>query len=349
MHPDIALDGQLLCGTPTGIGEYLHGLIAALRAQGLSFDVLSESRCDPWRFDRRVWWDQVLLPARARRYRLLHATAGTMPLLPRSGATVVTVHDVAWLRVQEHARWYARHYFGERMLGAYRRAAAIITDSYFSRDELVSFPGIDPQSVHVVYPGVAEEYAQVIRNVDVIVQAEQPLILAVGTVEARKNLAVVIRALAALENRQAVLVSCGPPTPYLAECQALAASLGVAERVQFRGYISREHLLELYAQAAVAVVPSRYEGFGLGAAQAVVAGVPLLVADTSALPEVAGDGAQILAVDDVAAWSAALDTILANPAQAIAGAQSGREAAYRRFSWAEAAARTAAVYRTVLE
>ena len=68
---------------------------------------------DPWRFDRRVLWDQVLLPLLAARSGadVLHAASGTLPLV-RTLPTVVTVHDMAWLRVQSHTRAYARAYFG---------------------------------------------------------------------------------------------------------------------------------------------------------------------------------------------------------------------------------------------
>src|SRR5690242_19382267 len=101
----VAIDMQLALGTATGIGEYVRGLAAALRERGVGIVELQEPKLDPWRFDRRVAWDQVLLPQRARASRadVLHCASGTMPLRA-SLPTVVTVHDVAWLRVQAHAR-----------------------------------------------------------------------------------------------------------------------------------------------------------------------------------------------------------------------------------------------------
>ena len=96
----VALDAQLALGTATGIGEYVTGLAQALRRRGADISLLQCPRLDPWRFDRRVLWDQVLLPIAAHRARpdVLHCASGTMPALaPR--ATVVTVHDMAWLRV----------------------------------------------------------------------------------------------------------------------------------------------------------------------------------------------------------------------------------------------------------
>lgn len=332
-----------MLGTPTGIGEYLHELLPALRARGVRFDVLSQQGYDPWRFDRRIIWDQCLLPQRAAPYSLLHCTAGTMPLLRRKRAVVVTVHDVAWLRVQRHARWYARAYFGDLMLREYRRARAILTDSAFSRDELLALGEFDPEKIHVVRLGVSGDFTKLARRCE-RPPSTAPLILAVGTVERRKNLALAIRALARMYDRRARLVSCGPPTPYLAECEALARQLEVAERIEFRGYVSRPELLELYAGATIAVVPSLYEGFGLPAAQALVAGVPLIVAKTSSLPEIAGNDGYVLDPNDERKWSSKFDEICAHQALENGRAERARASARERFSWAAHAARTEEIY-----
>ena len=131
-----------------------------------------------------------------------------------------------------------------------------------------------------MYPGVAADFCAVRRGGD------GRSILAVGTVELRKNLELLIRALPDLPGAR--LVSIGPPTPYQEYCARLAEAQGVADRVEFRGYVERGELLELYATAAVVAVPSTYEGFGYAAAQALCAGMPLVAADRSALPEVAG-------------------------------------------------------------
>ncbi len=336
----VALDAQLAVGTATGIGEYVHGLAAALRDLGVDVATLAEATLSPWRFDRRLLWDQVLLPRRAARSGadLLHCASGTMPLfLPLP--TVVTVHDVAWLRVQNHARFYARTYFGAFSLARYRHARRIVVDSTFSRTELCEFGGIDPACVDVVYPGVAPEYARLQRRSD------GTTILAVGTVERRKNLAVLIRALPAVP--YARLVSVGPRTPYAQECLALAGRLGVAQRVELRGYVSRAELIALHAECAVAAVPSRYEGFGYAAAQALCAGVPLVVSDAGSLPEVVGDGAPLIAPDDGQAWAAALREALGS-SQAQLRAEALRAGAVTRFAWPAMAQAMTGVYQRAL-
>ena len=263
-----------------------------------------------------------------------------MPLAPCGIPLVVTVHDVAWLRSQRHARGYARAYFGPFALARYRTAAAVFVDSAFSRDELLSVaPQIDPQRVRVAYPGVARDFCQVARSAVVA-----PAILVVGTVERRKNLETIVRALPSLPDAR--IVSVGPFAEYRDECRALAKTLGVADRVEFRGYVSRDALLELYATCAVAAIPSRYEGFGYALAQALCAGLPCVAADAASLPEVAAGDARLLPVDDVAAWSAGLAEAMTPAGRKRARA--ARSAAIARFAWPATIARVLETYRGLI-
>jgi len=344
----VGLDAQLARGTATGIGEYVAGLVRSLRRRQIDVVALDEPRLDPWRFDRRVLWDQVLLPLAAARARvdIVHCASGTMPLIARV-PIVVTVHDVAWLRVQTHVRAYARAYFGPFALRRYARARRIVVDSFFSRDELLTTAAdarvaLDAGAIDVVYPGVAEDVMTSSRARDDV----RPFVLAVGTVEPRKNLAVLVRALTALPALR--VVSVGPLTPYAARCEALARDLGVADRLELRGYVPRADLLGLYRRALVAAVPSRYEGFGYAAAQALCAGVPLVAADGSSLPEVVCDGGPLVAPDDVRGWIDALAAIERARDAAEAHATARRPAACERFAWATCARTMEAVYERAL-
>jgi glycosyltransferase involved in cell wall biosynthesis len=339
----VAIDAQLTHGSATGIGEYLAGLIPALRARGdLEILPLDAPAFDPWRFDRRVVWDQVLLPLAARRTRadLLHCAAGTLPFFVAT-PLVATVHDVAWLRVQQHARAYARVYFGAFQLSRYRRARRIAVDSAFSRDELLALGGFEAGRVAVVYPGVASDLASLARKPDAV-----PFALAVGTIERRKNLEVALRALALVPGLRLVVV--GPTTPYREDCLRIARDAGVADRIEFRGYVARDALLDLYARATVVVVPSRYEGFGYAAAQALCGGIPLLAARSSSLPEVVVGDALLLEPDDVDAWAEALRALLADRDAAERHARAVRPGAIARFSWASSAAVIVQMYRAAL-
>jgi glycosyltransferase involved in cell wall biosynthesis len=338
----VALDAQLAVGTATGIGEYIDGLIGALGRDGFDVVALREPRLDPWRFDRRLLWDQVLLPRLAGTCGadLLHCTGGTVPWAV-SLPFVVTVHDLAWLHVQSHAPAYARYYFGPFSLRCYRRAARIAVDSNFSRDALLRLlDGYDAERVWVVYPGVREDFCRVARS-----GGDGRTILAVGTVERRKNLAALIGVLPGLNGAR--LVAIGPPTAYAAECLALAERLGVADRVELNGYVARERLIDLYASCAAVAVPSRYEGFGYAAAQALCAGVPCVVSDQSSLPEIVGSNARVVPVDDAGAWTDALSRALrGDDDQRALGARADAAA---RYSWTASARRIEAMYAAALE
>jgi glycosyltransferase involved in cell wall biosynthesis len=338
----IGLDAQLALGTATGIGEYVTGLGAALRARGCDVTSLSQPVLDPWRFDRRVLWDQIGLPlaALAARVDILHGAAGTLPLFSPV-PVVATVHDVAWLRVQQHTRPYARAYFGRFQLARYAKARVLFVDSEFSRSELLSLVPLDPERVVVLYPGVASDIMNVVRAP----QAEATL-LAVGTVEPRKNLEILVRVVAAIPGLR--LISVGPFTPYRTRVLDLARELGVAERVDLRGYVTRPELLALYASATLAAVPSFYEGFGYGAAQALCAGVPLVAADAASLPEIVAGSAALVPATDGTAWIDAIAQVVENRDSAECAAASERAVACARFGWPGSAAVAQATYERAL-
>jgi len=242
--------------------------------------------------------------------------------------------------VQAHTRAYARAYFGGLMKRLYRGAAAVIADSAFARDEFRSLTGAGGE-VHVVYPGVDPRFAAIERQ-----PQARPLALVVGTVERRKNLVRAIETLAAVPGLD--LVAVGPPTTYLDEVRARISELGLGDRVTVRGYIERSDLDALYAAATLALVPSRYEGFGYGLAEALCAGLPVIAARSSSLIEVAGSDATLVDPDDAAGWVDAVRALLADRDAAEARAAEARARAIVRFNWPLAAAACTTIYRRIL-
>jgi glycosyltransferase involved in cell wall biosynthesis len=143
------------------------------------------------------------------------------------------------------------------------------------------------------------------------------------------------------------LVAVGPPTPYIDEVRARIAALGLGERVTLLGYVARTELDALYAKATLALVPSRYEGFGYALAEALCAGLPVVAARSSSLVEVAGSDAPLADPDDAGGWVDAVRAILADRDAAESRAASVRARAIARFSWPHAAAACARIYASV--
>ena len=129
---------------------------------------------------------------------------------------------------------------------------------------------------------------------------------------------------------------------------SLIQELGIGGPVEFTGRIRQEDLVHHYAEAAAAVVPSVYEGFGLPAGEAMACGVPVISTRGGALPEVVGDAGLLVPPADAAALATAIETLLRHPDYAARLAQKGLNRVQRHFTWQRAAEKTTAVYRRAM-
>ncbi|HEV2037696.1 MAG TPA: glycosyltransferase family 1 protein, partial [Candidatus Eremiobacteraceae bacterium] len=277
----VALETQFASRTPTGLGVYAHNLAAALRARpDIELVELRDPGYDVWRFDRRLYWDQLRAPLLARRSRadVVHFSAGTLPFWTPHPC-VLSLHDLAWLDGAVKGRPFSRAYFGAIQRRLARRADRIATDTEVSRNHIVETLALPPSKVAVTGAGVDESWFALARVPD-----DPPYLLSVGTVEERKDLITAVRALAQLPGY--TLVSAGPHTSYAAQVKRAASAAGVAERVELRGFVDDATLQSLYAGATALVFPSRYEGFGLPPLQALAAMVPVVASDIPVLREV---------------------------------------------------------------
>ncbi len=342
MSVRLALETQFALGTPTGLGVYAGRLAAALRARG-DIDVveIADPTLDIWRFDRRLWWDQVRAPAlvRAAKADVAHFTGGTLPWRPPH-PSVLTLHDLTWLRAANRGRAYVRWYFGSFQPGLARRANAIVVDTEAARADVADGLGVDPKRVTVAGAGVDERFAAVTRA-----PSQPPFALAVGTVEERKDLLTAVRAVARIDGLR--LVSVGMRTPFEDDVRREIERLGVGARVELRGYASDESLLALYAQAAALIFPSRYEGFGLPPLQALAAGLPVVVSRIPVLEEVLGDAALYASPGDDAAFAAGIEAIVAGGPAVDERVARGRARA-ATFTWSAVAETMMSVYRSLL-
>ena len=339
----VAVETQYAVGNSTGLGSYASRLFEALRRRhDVDAVELHDERFDLWRFDRRLYWDQFRAPALAQRARadVVHFTGGTVPLFAPS-RMVVTVHDLVWLRGANRGRPYVRWYFGALQPSLVRRAAAIVVDTNAARSDVADGLRISPDRIAVAGAAADEAFFSVARRPDV----SAPFVLAVGTVEERKDLITAVRAIARIPDVR--LVSAGPHTAYAETVMREAALSGVAGRVELRGYVDDATLLGLFSQASALVFPSRYEGFGLPPLQAQAAGLPVVAARSPVVEEVLGAHAWFAPAGDDAAFAAQLETVLRGGADVDARVASARAHA-RGFSWDAVAERMSHIYRSVL-
>jgi glycosyltransferase involved in cell wall biosynthesis len=273
-------------------------------------------------------WEQVVLPALAARR---HAAALVCPanLAPVAWPrNVIVLHDVSTLR---HPEWYGRAYaaWQHALLPALaRRAARLVTVSAFSRDEIAATTGVDPTAVAIVPGGVDARFAPnaaAAQAAGAALGLERPYVLTVATQGARKNLCALAPTAAALAERGVHLVAAGGRRGYL-------PGAAPAPGVRALGYVPEDHLPGLYAGAAVFVLASRYEGFGLTCLEAMASGVPVVAAAAGALPETCGDAALLADPDDPVAFAAAVLSCLEDEAAAARLRAAGLERA-RTFGW----------------
>jgi glycosyltransferase involved in cell wall biosynthesis len=289
----------------------------------------------------RVALDQAWLPfaAMSARIGLLHTLATPTPVLWRK-LSAVTVHDATpWLHPDALAldqRWYVRPLYPQ----ALSRAAAVFTPSEAAREDLVRAAGVARERVHVTPNGVDPRFFEARAPEG----PRAPYLLAVGTLEPRKNLPVLLDALRILrkDGRDLQLVVAGR-RPF-----AQSLPLGdLAPHVRLAGAVPDDDLPSLYAGASVFVLPSLYEGFGLPLAEAMAAGVPAVASDLPALREVGGETVRYAAPEDAASFADAIRAALDDREGSLLRAAAARGRA-RRFRWDETAQRTLEVYRRVL-
>lgn len=339
----IALETQFARGTPTGLGVYSGELARALSTRP---DVEVVELCDPgfdvWRFDRRIFWDQVRAPALARGLHadVVHFTGGTLPLVTPHPC-VLTLHDLAWLDGAAEGGPHARLYFGALQARLATRADRIVTVTQTSRDEIVERLRLAPSRVAVTGNGIDDSWFALERT-----PLDPPYLLSVGTVEARKDLVTAVHALRDLPGFR--LISAGPHTPYAASVMRAATDAGVAGRVELRGFVDDATLRALYAGARALVFPSRYEGFGLPPLQALAARLPVVASDIAVLREVLADCAYFAPVGEPGSFAEAVRAATTHDARTNEMLERGRMQA-RRFTWSGVAERMVAVYRSIVD
>jgi alpha-1,3-rhamnosyl/mannosyltransferase len=325
---------EFVRGRVTGIGRFLRAVLEeiarsrphlrtlALAGPGATIPV-SAPHLQVRRLASRftLYWDHVLLP---RALRAARATAFFSPYykapLAAPCPTVVTIHDVIPLRFPAYTRGAGRvHAVAFRRWAGLlaRRAAAVITDSEFSKAEVTAALGLAPGRVQVVPLGVGDEFRpgipdEVVAGTAARYGIDGPYLLAVANFLPHKNLPRLVQAYGALPGRlrqRTRLVLAGTAGGH-GPARPVDPSALDRPGVLRTGFIAPEDLPALYAGATAVVCPSLMEGFGYPALEAMACGIPLVCARAGALPEVAGEAALYADPTDAADIAEALRRVL---------------------------------------
>jgi len=374
----VGINGQLLSGAHSyrsaGVSGYIRQLLAHLPAAApdlhftaftpdvdldlpASLDVQHSTRWDTRRPLRRILWEQAALPLLARQARLdlLHGAVNINPALSLC-PTVVTVHDLSFMRYPQAFPPMQRAYLRSQVRRSVRAARRVIAVSQATRQDVIELFRAPPERVDVVYNGVDASFcpapAAEVEAFRRRAGLPERFILHLGTLEPRKNLVRLVQAFAQVRGNQAgqppvkLVLAGGRGWDYDA-IFAEVARQGLEQEVLFPGYVADQELAWWYRAAALFIYPSLLEGFGLPVLEAMACGAPVITSNRSSLPEVAGEAALLVDPTAVDALAAALLRLLSDAG--LAGELRSRGLAQAaRFPWSRTAQETAAVYRRAL-
>jgi MMP alpha-(1->4)-mannosyltransferase len=222
----------------------------------------------------------------------------------------------------------------------------VVTVSDCSRQDIARDFGLQPAGISLVYNGIDTD---VFRPVDDVKRRPLRLMATCSADAPLKGTRYLLRAYAKLletyPDLELLLVS--KPLPG-GKTEKLVKKLGLQDKIQFVSGISTEQMVNYYAEASIAVVPSVYEGFGLPAGEAMACGVAVVSTDGGALPEVVGDAGVIVPAKNVEAMAKAIDKLLRDPARREALGAAGRERILEKFCWQVCAREMSEYYQEVL-
>lgn len=356
--PSVLLDLRMVRGQLHGIARYALELArrlpalapdlefsALVPAKGLPDDLGDLTPRIPLHRSRAGYLsptEQPLLAYELTKLKpdLFHATSFSLPLF-WPGRLVATLHDANHLALADQYTPVQAIYYKAVVGPRARFASALITVSDFSREELGKYLKMSPYRFQVIHNGVDPRFepptASEARAFRERHELPERYVAVVGNAKPFKNLAMLGKFAADLP----------VPLVLLAGKGAVAHELGLHENVLDLEQLSEAEMPLFYGAAAALLLPSKYEGFGLPALEAMASGCPVLAADTTAIPEVVGNAAMRLPPDDWAAWREATLRILRDDNLRRELTELGRERT-GRFTWDACALRTLGVYRRAI-
>lgn len=300
---------------------------------------------------RYAAWEQYSLPKAAARLGvdLLHAPATTGPWW-QPVPTAITIHDTIPWQSNDDEHWRPGFYRDRMLPAAYHKAAAIITISATSRrDILARWPDLKPK-LHTVTLGVDERYLEAEPDTAPIVAGGQPVsepyLLYLGGADPRKRLMWALQAWwSSAAASKISMVACGVEAGAHAAVRRTVPR-EMQDRLILAPFVEEADMPRLYMRATAVLYPSLYEGFGLPVIEAQAVGTPVLFSDVGSLSELKGPASVVLPVDDMQAWSRAVDLIVQSRSHRYGPDRIARAWA-GQYSWDAYTNRTLAVYESI--
>lgn len=336
---NIGFDGKRAANNRTGLGNYSRWLISSLGKYSPSgnyfvytpkkkeFPELEQMlqfrniylRLKP-SFSLASFWRSFSIKKSLKKdgIALFHGLSHEIPFsLNKEGIkTIVTVHDLAFLRFPHYFKWLDRTIYNLKCRYACKHADRIIAISEQTKRDIIAYYGIAESKITVIYQSCDEGFKQryaadALESVREKYHLPQKYILNVGTIEDRKNLAVVVKALKHIAPEY-TLVVVGKMRPYGEKIKEELKDSALEERIQFVHNVNFEDLPKVYQMASLFVYPSRFEGFGIPIIEALYSGVPVIGATGSCLEEAGGPNSFYINPDDDVALADIANRILSN-------------------------------------
>ncbi|HVF11519.1 MAG TPA: glycosyltransferase family 1 protein [Actinomycetota bacterium] len=305
----------------------------------------------PWRRGQqamRIAVEHSWLPMQLARRKIdiVHHGVGTTPFL-KTIPEAVTIHDIQFRHYPKNFVMGKRMWLSVNVPHTLKRCRVICVPSLWVQNDLAEKFGVSEHKVAVVPfgsedlfgpdPASAEEIREEYR-------LERPFFFFPGRAYPHKNHKFLIKAFAPIAHR-ADLIFTGPPWFTDGDIADAAGTVGSA--VRHLGRVPRRHLAGLYSAASALAYPTRFEGFGAPALEAMAQGCPVIASNVTAVPEVVGQAGILLDPDDTEAWTRAMTSLLDDPELKRNFSEAGRERA-ARFSWERAADLQLAAYERAI-
>lgn len=275
-----------------------------------------------YRMFKFIWRSGMLMSLLKKdRIALFHGLSNELPYgLKKKGIrSVVTIHDLIFLRYPEFYKPIDRKIYASKFKRACEEADRVIAISEMTKRDIIHFFGIDEKKISVVYQGcdasflhpVTEEKKKEVRTA---YHLPARYILSVGSIEKRKNLLLIVKAMTLLEDKEIALVAVGKHTPYAGEVEQYVQEHHLSERVFLRSDVSFADLPAVYQMASLFIYPSFFEGFGIPIIEAIHSGLPVIAATGSCLEEAGGPASVYVDPKDETGMADKITQILDSPA-----------------------------------